>query len=282
MRKYLFFIGLLSFNAFADEQLTNISSRVSIYSEYYPNPSAKFKGTIIFENGSATNIREWKENKMFFDCAKQLGSVFLYDRNGLGKSPPDLQLSSNNPLTAKLVSDKLSMLLRQLNIKPPYIFVVHSYGAMYAGYFILKNPNFVKGLLMIDPVPRDFNFSTKQINSLKKGIEEAKIKPANYIYKKYTGSKAEIFYQLLGFNRSKKSIKQLGNINDAIPIIIISSTGMEKKHPLEEDWYISQKQWLNKNHMSKIILVSSDHFIQLQKPQKVCGELKKILSNNSD
>jgi hypothetical protein len=80
------------------------------------------------------------------------------------------------------------------------------------------------------------------------------------------------------FNESKRSIKRLGNIDDAIPVIIISSTEMEKKHPLKEDWYTNQKQWLNKNPRSKIIQMSSEHFIQLKKPQEVCSELKKALS----
>ena len=279
MRKYLFLACLLSFNAFANGKLTTLESGISIYSEYYPNPTAKFKGTIIFENGSGTDISEWKSNQKFFNCVKQSGSVFLYDRNGLGKSPPDLQLSSKNPITAKLISDKLSALLKTLNIKPPYIFVAHSYGAMYAGFFILKNPNDVKGLLLVDPVPRDFNFSTERMHKFKNGVEEAKVKPASYIYRKYNGSEAEVFYQLLGFNESKLSIKQVGNISDAIPVVIISSTGMEKEHPLKEDWYTSQKQWLNKNQISKIFRVSSDHFIYLKNSQKVCDELKRVLND---
>ena len=279
LRKYLFLVCLLSFNAFASGKLTNLESGISVYSEYYPNPTAKFKGTIIFENGSGTDISEWKSNRRFFNCVKQSGSVFLYDRNGLGKSPPDLQLSSSNPITAELISDKLSVLLKKLNIKPPYIIVAHSYGAIYAGYFILKNPTLVKGLLFVDPVPRDFNFSTEVMHKYKKGIEEAKIQPASYIYKKYTGSESEVFYQLLGFNESKRSIKQLGDVDDAIPVVIISSTGMEKKHPLKEDWYTSQKQWLNENPRSKIIQVSSDHFIQLKMPREVCSELKRALND---
>ena len=173
------------------------------------------------------------------------------------------------PFNRALIFNKLVNLM---------IIVSHSYGVMYAGYFTLKSPALVKGMLLVDPVPRDFNFSTKAMQECKKGIEEAKIQPARNIYKKYNGSRAEVFYQLLGFNETKRSIKQLGDINSAIPVTIISSTGMEKKHPIQGDWYVSQKQWLNKNPKSKIIRVSSDHFIQLQKPQGVCDELKQLLN----
>jgi len=274
--KYFFLTCLLSFNAFASGKLTNLQPEISVYSEYYPNPTSQFKGTIIFVNGSGTDISEWKRNPKFFNCAKRIGSVFLYDRNGLGNSRPNYQLSYNNPISAKLISQQLSALLKKLDMKPPYIVVAHSYGAIYAGYFILKNPDIVKGLLLVDPVPRDFNFSTKVLNKYSNGINDAKIKPARYIYKKYGGSKAEVLYQLLGFNESKQSIKNLGQISKLIPIVIMSSTGMEKEHPLKEDWYKSQQQWLNTNYRSKIIRVSSDHFIQLETPQKVCDELKMV------
>lgn len=279
LKNYLLLSCLLCSNAFAIGTLTEIHPGLSIYSEYYPNSTTKFKGTIIFENGSGTDISEWKINQKFFNCAKQLGSLLLYDRNGLGKSSPDLQISSKNPLTAKLVSDRLSILLKKLKVKPPYLFVAHSYGSIYAGYFILKNPKLIKGLLLVDPVPKEFFFSNKLRHKYLIGLEEAKTQPASYIYKKYNGSEAEVLYQLLGFKESKRSIKQLGIIKDFIPVFIISSTEMEKDHPLKEDWYSSQKQWLNKNPKSKIIRVSSDHFIQLEKPQKLCDELKNILSN---
>ena len=73
--KYLVLISILIFPlaVFAQGQL---------YSEYYPNPHAKFKGTIIFENGSGAALTEWTENEAFFQCAKQYGNLFLYDRIG--------------------------------------------------------------------------------------------------------------------------------------------------------------------------------------------------------
>ncbi len=52
-------------NVFAKGQYVNIDN-FKIYSEYYPNVHAKFKGTIIFENGSGISLKEWKQNKTFF------------------------------------------------------------------------------------------------------------------------------------------------------------------------------------------------------------------------
>lgn len=276
MKKLAFLSIFLLFSINTYAELTMIKPGIELYSEYYPNPSAKFKGTIIFENGSGTRLSEWKKNKTFFNCVKNVGSIFLYDRTGLGKSLPDSSLSSQNPLTPKRVNEYLVTFLQQKQIKPPYIFVAHSYGALYAGYFALKNPSLVKGLLLVDPVPRDFHFRAELTKKYKIGMAEAKIKPVTDIYKKYGGSKAEVIYQLLGLEETKESLRQLGSINNTIPIAILSSTEAEEKHPLAEDWYNSQKQWLNSHPKSNIIKITSGHFIQISKPKEVCQALKNL------
>lgn len=272
-------LALFSCHSFALSQITNIKPGISLYSEYYPNPVSAFKGTIIFFNGSGTDITEWTSNQQFLQCSKNIGSLFFYDRSGLGKSPPDFSLSPQHPLTAQLVSDNFSLLLKQQKLNPPYLIVAHSYGAMYAGYFILQHSKLIKGVVLVDPVPSDFTFSDKLMNQFAQGVSDAKKMPAKEIYKKYDASDIEVFYQLLGFNQSKQSIKALGHINNNIPVIIISSTGMEKEQPLKEDWYKTQQQWLNKNPHSKIVQVTSDHFIQLRQPQIVCDEIKQLVNS---
>lgn len=120
--KYLLLVSMfmLPFVLFAQGQYTKISrphdSKISIYSEYYPNPHAKFKGTIIFENGSGAPLTEWTQNKLFFNCVKQVGNLFMYDRSGLGKSPGDLTLSTKSPMTAKRINRKLMALLKKRSL----------------------------------------------------------------------------------------------------------------------------------------------------------------------
>ncbi len=53
---------------------------------------------------------------------------------------------------------------------------------------------------------------------------------------------------------------------------------MESDKPLQEDWYGSQQQWLNKNSKSKIMTVNSGHFIQLEQPEAVCAQIKTLSS----
>ncbi|OGT39697.1 MAG: hypothetical protein A3F12_01655 [Gammaproteobacteria bacterium RIFCSPHIGHO2_12_FULL_38_14] len=279
MKKLIFLLCFISFSAFAVGQLTTVQNGVKLYSEYYPNSTSKFKGTIVFINGSGTSMGEWGQNKKFFRCAKKAGSLFLYDRSGLGGSPQDTKLSEKHPITAKLISDQLSILLQKQKIKLPYIIVAHSYGSIYAGYFVLTHPSLVKSVLMVDPVPRNFQFSNALMDNIKSGIKYAMNHDETAVYKKYPADTEEI-YQMLGFSESKNELKKFGLINDSIPVVIISSTAMEYKvKPIIGDWFNQQKQWLNKNLNSKIFQVKSGHFIQIHRPNIVCKQIEKLVSD---
>ncbi|HLB56561.1 MAG TPA: hypothetical protein VJK30_04455 [Coxiellaceae bacterium] len=51
MKKIIFLMCFISFSAFASiGKLTNVNG-VKLYSEYYLNLTAKFKGTVVFING---------------------------------------------------------------------------------------------------------------------------------------------------------------------------------------------------------------------------------------
>ena len=103
------------------------------------------KPTIILINGGGDTIdTEW--TKIIPSLSKET-SVLAYDRPGQMKSAP---LPSMKPVTAKSVVIGLQKLLHQLKIKPPYILVAHSSGALYAQYFARNYPKEVLGLVMIN------------------------------------------------------------------------------------------------------------------------------------
>jgi len=188
-------------------------NHVPLYYQLYSNNHAVFYGTIIFENGSGTTLNEWTKNKNFFNKVKQLGNVFIYDRSGLGKSPPDLSLSAQKPMTAKFVADKLSVILQKAKLPAPYVIVAHSYGAMYAGYFAKKYPLLVKAVVFIDPVPPRYSWSTALLNSTNttqsEFVEMEKL-PASVLYKKY-------------------SFDQLNNKKELAGFVIVDGIGVDEK-----------------------------------------------------
>ena len=209
----------------------------------------------------------------------------MYDRNGLGKSPPDFSMSLTKPMTAQLVNSKLIKLLKRNHIKPPYILVSHSYGGMYAGYFARKYPNLVVGMLMIDPVPSDYQWSDRFLKQFKIDIVKMDKMSSREAYKLYSFSRsnkdntmsAQLFYQLKGFHKTIEQVTKLPSMSSKFPIIILSSTYMDKNAPIKGSWYNLQKQWLNQNPNSIIFKVHSGHFIQLAHPKLICEQLNKLV-----
>ncbi|MDQ5921113.1 MAG: hypothetical protein QG673_1169 [Pseudomonadota bacterium] len=277
-------LSLLTINLYAIGTYTTIEPGVTLYSEYYPNQKAKFKGTIIFENGSGVTTSEWTQNKQFFTCTKNLGSLFMYDRNGLGKSPADLHTSVSNPITAELVNTKLIKLLQQKHISPPYLLIGHSFGGLYTDYFARKYPGLIQGVLLIDPSPPEFQYSDQVLNII--NVESWATIPSNELYEKYSDANAKklhmdtdavIYYQFRGFKQTKQQIKELPSLSDKIRLILLSSAKMENANAIKGSWLQRQKPYLNQNPHSKRIIVDSGHFIQLEKPDFVCDQIKNLL-----
>ena len=214
---------------------------------------------------------------MLLDCIKQLGSLFMHERSGLGKSSPDFSISTANPITAELINSKLTQLLERNRIKSPYILVSHSYAKLYAGYFARKYPDLVAGTLMVDPVPSNFLYSDriqKQFNIALTTIGEM---PSREAYKLYSVSRqsqndeitADGFYQQKGFQKTMEQVAELPLMSSTFPITIISSTKMNISTPIKGDWHSLQKQWLNQNPNSAIVKADSSHFIQVEHPKLV-------------
>lgn len=93
------------------------------------------KPTIILINGGGDTIdTEWAK---IIPLLSKTTSILAYDRPGQIKSAP---LSNLRPVTAKAVVNTLQQLLYKLHIKPPYVLVAHSSGALYAQYFARNYP----------------------------------------------------------------------------------------------------------------------------------------------
>lgn len=256
-----------------------------LHFQYHPNSHSKFKGTIVFQNGTGSSLEAWSANQTLFDCIKQLGSLFMYDRSGLGKSSPDFSISTANPITAELVNSKLTQLLERNRIKSPYILVSHSYGGLYAGYFARKYPDLVAGMLMVDPVPRNFLYSDRIQQQFNIALTTIGEMPSREAYKLYGVSKqsqnngitADGFYQQTGFQKTMEQVAELPLMSSTFPITIISSTEMNISAPIKGDWHSLQKQWLNQNSNSAIVKADGGHFIQIEHPKLVCNQVNKLV-----
>lgn len=104
---------------------------------------------IIFEAGLGCFSADWQ----FVQEAlpKKEMRTMSYDRAGLGWS----SLDSAEPTIERTIGN-LKALLDKLELKPPYIFVGHSYGGIVGQLFTVKHPDDVKGLILVDAGVEDY------------------------------------------------------------------------------------------------------------------------------
>lgn len=87
---------------------------------------------IIMEAGYGDYSKTWDH---IAEELTEYGTVLSYDRAGLGKSGK----SSKRRISSEMVKD-LRSCLEQLQLKPPYIFVGHSFGGINARLFATFYP----------------------------------------------------------------------------------------------------------------------------------------------
>lgn len=106
--------------------------------------------------GSPTVIMEAGQNEFSVTWAlvrpqlAQSARVCVYDRAGLGWSDP-----SPRPRTADVVVDELHSLLGNAGVAPPYVFVGHSMGGLYARLYAATYPADVAGMVLVDATHED-------------------------------------------------------------------------------------------------------------------------------
>ncbi|MEO0734877.1 MAG: alpha/beta hydrolase, partial [Bacteroidota bacterium] len=94
-------------------------------------------------SGHGTPMDHW--SRALPDIAV-MAPVFTYDRPGVGKSP-----ALDYEPTAENVANNLVNVLGRAGIPPPYILVGHSLGGAYVRGFTNYYPEYLSGLVIIDP-----------------------------------------------------------------------------------------------------------------------------------
>lgn len=98
--------------------------------------------TIVLLNGSGGPVEGWHK---FYPAIERLGTVFAYNRPGIGRSDkPDA------PQTGETVVATLRELLGTVGATPPYVLVGHSLGGLYANLFARRFPAEVAGVVFLD------------------------------------------------------------------------------------------------------------------------------------
>lgn len=205
--------------------------------------------TIVFEAGYGTSSETW--TSLLADIDEEFG-VFTYDRAGIGKSG-----RSRNKRTADHMVQELNALLLKAGVKPPYLVVSHSYGAIISRLWASRNRRDILGMVLLDPVSEDQE--TKVFPLLPEEMKAAYLKQF-----KLEGSHAE-------FLTSLRQIKHQQIHFGDMPLLILSSGERDEhlKHA-HEQWVKLHRSMLDVSYQSGWIQAkNSSHAIHHDEPHIV-------------
>ena len=100
------------------------------------------------ESGYGDYSKAWNQTA---EELTEYGTILTYDRAGLGKSGK----SSKKRISSEMVKD-LRTCLNLLQLKPPYIFVGHSFGGINARLFTDFYPEDMLGIVLVDSTPENY------------------------------------------------------------------------------------------------------------------------------
>ncbi len=222
---------------------------------------------IIFLNGFRMQFKTWDQVYPAFTSSN---SAVLFNRRGVGKSSKATE--SQDGYT---VINEMHSLFFSLKLNPPYIFVAHSLGGLFAHLYACVYPNEVAGIVFVEsPHPEEVTeqkaitppFFISSINSGLKAIET--------LFHKFKYSEDEQIDETIG------QIKNAGQFPD-IPIAVVSGT-MKMPFVPEKAFQIHQQyqdKLLRLSSKSKhYICKESGHFPQITEPTKVISAIQDILS----
>lgn len=111
---------------------------------------------VIFESGLASSSLSWYPVQQL---VAERTRALTYDRAGIGWSD-----AGASPRTVRGMIDDLAEVLKNSGIRPPYVLVGHSFGALLIrGYASLRRED-VAGLVLVDPVSLDLWADCSQEN----------------------------------------------------------------------------------------------------------------------
>ncbi|HDR4423574.1 TPA: alpha/beta fold hydrolase [Bacillus cereus] len=217
----------------------------------------KLQPVIIMEAGYGDYSKTWDH---IAEELTEYGTVLTYDRAGLGKSGK----SSKRGISSEMVKD-LKCCLAQLQLKPPYIFVGHSFGGINARLFATIYPEDLLGIVLVDSTPENYKEAFLPIMSTE--FQEAYYK--QFIYE---SSYEEFTFSLSEVDRYCKSM------ND-IPLVVLAAGKKAFYSPdAQIKWLQLQEDLLRLSSNNKFVIAEqSGHYIQKDEPYYVKDAIKWII-----
>ncbi|WP_410981147.1 alpha/beta fold hydrolase [Bacillus pacificus] len=217
----------------------------------------KLQPVIIMEAGYGDYSKTWDH---IAEELTEFGTVLTYDRAGLGKSGN----SSKRRISSEMIKD-LRSCLEKLQLKPPYIFVGHSFGGINARLFATFYSEDMLGIVLVDSTPENYKKDFLLIMS-------PEFQEAYYKQFVHESSYKESMFSL---GEADKHCQSMRNI----PLVVLAA-GKKAYYSQEAQmkWLQLQEELLRLSNNHKFIIVEqSGHYIQKDEPHYIIDAVKWII-----
>lgn len=217
----------------------------------------KLQPVIIMEAGYGDYSKTWDH---IAEKLTEFGTVLTYDRAGLGKSGN----SSKRRISSEMIKD-LRSCLEKLQLKPPYIFVGHSFGGINARLFATFYSEDMLGIVLVDSTPENYKKDFLLIMS-------PEFQEAYYKQFVHESSYKEFMFSL---GEADKHCQSMRNI----PLVVLAA-GKKAYYSQEAQmkWLQLQEELLRLSNNHKFIIAEqSGHYIQKDEPHYIIDAVKWII-----
>jgi pimeloyl-ACP methyl ester carboxylesterase len=228
--------------------------------------------TVIFESGFGTDLNTWR--KVAPEVAKSAHTV-VYSRAGSGSSD-----ARPEPRTILQSSQELDQLVASAKLKPPFILVGHSYGGLLARAFAVRHPDWVAGMVLVDPADERFNPALRKLDA-KRALDDdrqfAAIVPAKF------QPELKLLQPVLDAGRLPPPLD--GKLPD-VPVVVLTSVQQAEKPMffLETTEAVAVKRDLHADFLrqfsdgTQVLTLKSGHNIQKEEPELVIAAVGKVMA----
>lgn len=253
--------------------------------------------TVILEAGLGGGVLDWS---LVQPEIARFTRVCSYDRAGMGWSETSLQ-----PRNAQQIAEELHTLLKNAEIKPPFILVGHSIGGIYTQMYSSLFPDEVAGMVLVDSshenqllrkeLPSPPAFSSVLVKALAPlGVGRILFplnKPSENISPdlatklasiySHTGHLYSVADELANIPESMQQLRNSALKPGAKPLIVLTRSRSDDEDQAERAWQELQADLANLSTNSKqIIAKNSGHYIHLDEPSLVIFSIYQVMNES--
>ncbi|RYD71784.1 MAG: alpha/beta hydrolase [Sphingobacteriales bacterium] len=216
---------------------------------------------ILFESGGGLDATQWDSITTVLH-KKLNATIITYDRQGFGRSGLD---TTRFNILNEIID--LELALKRLGYaNKSKVLVCHSLGAFYSRLYAYRNPNLVKGIVMLDPrIPSyaDMKFARSIATKL--------------IRDNFSKDELGLYYVLMQMERNSDFLR-LKTIPRYIPVVdIMAENGPFDSQDENLRFKSAQKNFINRRLRARLVLAKgSSHNIPHDQPAMVISEILKL------